>query len=228
MPGVEDHAERVLQLVQELEQLEDTQVREKVFELLENIDHLHRTCVWKIFELATQLGGKGLVERMTEDSAVRTLFMLYDLIPVDPLLPIESDVHVAHPSSSGFIPLRNVGGRRPSWKVGFAREDLPAGSMRAIDVDGIPLVICAHGDEVFAYRNGCGRSVLPLHLGTLIGGEIACPWHGCRYDVRTGRRVSGTGADLEPFAVSIKDGTVYVATNAAAKTTGSADAPGQL
>ena len=59
MPDVEDHAERVLQLVQELERLEDTSVRDKVFELLENIDHLHRTCVWKLFELATQLAPLG-------------------------------------------------------------------------------------------------------------------------------------------------------------------------
>jgi nitrite reductase/ring-hydroxylating ferredoxin subunit len=228
MPGVEDHAERVLQLVQEFERLEDTRVREKVFELLENIDHLHRTCVWKLFELATQLGGKGLIERMTEDSAVRTLFMLYDLIPVDPLVPTESNVQVAQPVSSGFIPLRNVGGRRPSWKVGFARADLPAGSMRAVEIDGIPIVICALGDDVFAYRNGCGRSVLPLHLGTLVNDEITCPWHGCRYDARSGRRVSGTGADLEAFAVSVKDGTVFVATNAAAHLTQNVDAPRQV
>ena len=228
MPDVDDHAERVLQLVREFERLADARVREKVFELLENIDHLHRTCVWKLFELVTELGGKGLIERIAEDSAVRTLFMLYDLIPVDPLLPTESDVQVAQPGSSGFIPLRNVGGRRPAWKVGFRRDDLPGGAMRAVEIDGMPVVICAVGDDVFAYRNGCGRSVLPLHLGTLLDGEITCPWHGCRYDARTGRRLSGTGADLESFAVSINDGTVYVATNAGAGSPPSAVEPKQV
>jgi 3-phenylpropionate/trans-cinnamate dioxygenase ferredoxin component len=228
MADVEDHAERVLQLVQELEHLEDTRVREKVFELLEHIDHLHRTCVWKLFELATQLGGKGLIERMTEDSAVRTLFMLYDLIPIDPLLPTESNVQVTQPGSTGFIPLRNVGGRHPSWRVGFACGDLPAGSMRAVEIDGIPVVICAVDDQVFAYRNGCGRSVLPLHLGAVIEDQIVCPWHGCRYDVRTGRRVSGTGSDLESFAVSIQNGTVFVATNTAGLLPHDAGAPKQV
>ena len=156
--------------------------------------------------------------------------MLYDLIPVDPLLPTESDlrVQVAQPNDGGFIPLRNIGGRRPSWKLGFARQDLPPGCMRGVEVDGTPVLICALDDAVFAYRNGCGRSVLPLHLGTLSGGEITCPWHGCRYDARTGRRLSGAGRDLETFAVSVRDATVFVATNVRALSPAPAIRPKQI
>jgi len=72
------------------------------FELLEHVDHLHRSCVWKVFELATQLGGKGLIDRMVQDSAVKTLFMLYDLIPVDPLMPVQADGRVAPPAGAAF------------------------------------------------------------------------------------------------------------------------------
>src|SRR5919204_6824156 len=115
MADIEAHAERILQLVRELETVENDAIRNRIFELLEHIDHLHRSCVWKVFELATQLGGKGLIDRMTQDSAVKTLFMLYDLIPVDPLMPIESDIRAPQPSAGGFIPLRNVGGRKPAW-----------------------------------------------------------------------------------------------------------------
>ena len=216
MANVEDHAERVLQLVRELEQLQDEATRNKVFELLEHIDHLHRSCVWRLFELMTELGGKGLVDRVAQDAAVKTLFMLYDLIPVDPLIPVEADVRVAQPSAGGFIPLRNVGGRRPSWKVGFAREDLPSGTLRGLEIDRVPVLLCAVDDEVFAYRNACGRGILPLHLGTLVDGEINCPWHGCRYDARTGRLITGAGADLDSLAVSIREDKIYVATNVAA------------
>src|ERR671936_1568275 len=118
MTDSDDHAERIVELVRELEALEDDAVRNRIFEMLEHIDHLHRSCVWKVFELATQLGGKGLIDRMTQDPAVKTLFMLYDLIPVDPLMPIEANVRVGQPAADGFIPLQRVGGRRPSWKVG--------------------------------------------------------------------------------------------------------------
>src|SRR5919202_1105364 len=211
MADIEDHAERLLALIEEFEQLEDGPVRDKVMELLEHVDHLHRTCVWRIFELATELGGKGLVDRLAQDPAVKTLFMLYDLIPVDPLMPVEANVRVGQPSADGFIPLQRVGGRRPSWKVGFAREDLPPGALRGIEIDRVPVLLCAVEDEVFAYRNACGRGILPLHLGTLVDGEINCPWHGCRYDARTGRLITGAGADLDSLAVSIREDKIYVA-----------------
>ena len=42
-----------------------------------------------MFELLTELGGKGLVDRLATDPAVKTLFVLYDLIPSDPLQPVE-------------------------------------------------------------------------------------------------------------------------------------------
>lgn len=216
MANVEEHAERVLQIVREFEQLDESPLRDRIFELLEHIDHLHRTCVWKVFELATQLGGKGLVERMTQDPAVKTLFMLYDLIPVDPLMPLEADIRSPEPSGGAFIPLRNVGGRRPAWKAGFSRADIGSGALRAIEIDRVPVLICGVGDEVFAYRNTCGRSTLPLHLGTLVDAIVRCPWHGCRYDARTGRRLDGNGADLEPLLVSLRGETIFIATNVAA------------
>jgi hypothetical protein len=120
MSDIEEHAEQLLALVRELEQHEDEQTRNKVHDLLEHVDHLHRSCVWRLFELMTELGGKGLVDRVAQDPAVKMLFMLYDLIPADPLMPLEADVRVAQPSAGGFIPLRSVRGRKPSWKVGFA------------------------------------------------------------------------------------------------------------
>src|SRR5919201_2995590 len=119
MADIEAHAERLLALVRDLEQHEDERTRTKILELLEHIDHLHRSCVWRLFELMTELGGKGLVDRVAQDPAVKMLFMLYDLIPADPLMPLEADVRVAQPSAGGVLPPRSVRGRQPSWKGGF-------------------------------------------------------------------------------------------------------------
>jgi nitrite reductase/ring-hydroxylating ferredoxin subunit len=216
MADIEAHAERILQLVRELETVENDAIRNRIFELLEHIDHLHRSCVWKVFELATQLGGKGLIDRMTQDTAVKTLFMLYDLIPVDPLAPVEADIRPAQQPASGFIPLRSILGRKPAWKVGFRRSDLVSGTMRAIEIDGVPALICTVDDQVFAFRNACGRSILPLHLGRLENGTIDCPWHGCQYDARTGQRLDRDAPGLEPLLVSIREDKVFIATNVAA------------
>jgi nitrite reductase/ring-hydroxylating ferredoxin subunit len=209
---LDEHARRIAGLVEAFERLPESEVREKVFELLENIDHLHRTCVWRLFELMTELGGKGLIDRLSSDPAVKTLFVLYDLIPSEPLQPLAGSAAVAAPHSAGFVPLRDIRvGPKPSWRVAFSRDDLPPGTLRAVEIDGVPVLLCSLEDEVFAYRNSCAGSVLPLHLGTLVEGEIHCPWHGCRYDARSGKQIGGTGLDLEAFPVSVEDGMIHVA-----------------
>jgi nitrite reductase/ring-hydroxylating ferredoxin subunit len=218
MSDLETHIERLQALVQHFESMDEGPVRDRVFELLEQVDHLHRSGVWRLFELVTELGGKGLVERISLDPSVKLLFMLYDLIPVDPLHPVEATVQpppAPHATAAGFIPLNRVGGRKASWEMVLARADLPSGTMRAIQIGGTPVLVCAVGDDVAAFRNACGRSVLPLHLGTLAGDEIRCAWHGCRFDARTGKRLDREGPDLETFSTSVRDGVVYVATNAA-------------
>ncbi len=80
---VEEDAARIAELVKHFEQSKDWETQEKVFELLERIDHIHRACIWRIYELTTELGGKGLVDRLQMDPLIKTLFILYDLLPPD-------------------------------------------------------------------------------------------------------------------------------------------------
>jgi nitrite reductase/ring-hydroxylating ferredoxin subunit len=218
MADLEDHARRITELIAELETCSDEPARQRMFELLEHVDHVHRSCVWRLYDLMTELGGRGLVARLTTDPAVQTLFMLYDLVPVDAFT--EAAERAVAPGetgrqAAGFIPLRSIRGRKPSWHVASSRRDLPPGNLRGLDIEGIPVLLCAvlDPDAIVAYRNSCPGSVLPLHLGSLAGGELHCPWHGCRYDVRTGKRLEGSGGDLEPFRVSIVGDAVQVAVN---------------
>ena len=78
---VEEDAARIAELVKHFEQTKEYETQEKVFELLERIDHMHRACVWRLYELTTELGGKGLVELLQIDPVIKMLFVLYDLLP---------------------------------------------------------------------------------------------------------------------------------------------------
>jgi 3-phenylpropionate/trans-cinnamate dioxygenase ferredoxin subunit len=213
---LERHAARIAELVAEFEAGEDDPVKAKVFALLENIDHLHRTCVWRLFELTTELGGKGLVDRLAADPAVKMLFVLYDLILTEPLRPVVGSAPVTTPYTGGLIPLgTNRMRQKEAWQVAFARQDLPPGTLQAVEVDGLPVLLCSLDADVYAYRNTCGGTALPLHLGTLTGGEIHCPWHGCRYDARTGKQIGGSGIDLVSLPVTFEGGMIRVAIHAA-------------
>ena len=82
--------------------------------------------------------------------------------------------------------------------------------MRAATVNGVSVLVARVGGEIYAVRNQCGDSPLPLELGTLEGAEVLCPWHGCRYDIRSGRRLDDDGR-VQVLPVTTEDGRIRVA-----------------
>lgn len=102
--------------------------------------------------------------------------------------------------------------RRPRWVSVGSLEDMERGDLKAIRPEGTPLLLARPDDgEVYAYRDGCPPgSALTLHLGRLEGSMLVCPWHGCRYDARTGI-LHGEGEKLTAFPVAVEDGEIKVA-----------------
>jgi len=111
--------------------------------------------------------------------------------------------------------LIQVGGlrpaRRPVYRRACAAADLAPGGMTAVDIDGLAILVLNVGGELHAVSNRCGDTPLPLQFGTLDGPELRCSWHGCRYDVRTGKRLDGAGEPLAVFPVAVEANEVKVA-----------------
>jgi len=111
-------------------------------------------------------------------------------------------------------PLLQVGGlRRPQQPVYHrlcAVTDVPPGTTKAIDIDGHAILLAHVGGEFFAVSNQCGDSPLPLQFSSLQGAELRCSWHGCRYDLRSGRRFDGPER-LIVFPVAVEHGDVRLA-----------------
>lgn len=101
--------------------------------------------------------------------------------------------------------------RRPRWVTVGRVDDLMPGELRAVWPEGASLLLARLGDEFYAYQNGCPPgSPLTLHTGHLEGTTLVCPWHGCRYDIRTGKRLDGEGK-LEVLPVAVRDGEIKIA-----------------
>lgn len=127
--------------------------------------------------------------------------------PAPPLEPLPEPEEIARaPVAGERRPLR-----RPRW-VSVARlEELRDGELRTVRPEGSTLLIVRLDGEVYAYADGCPpESMLTLKLGVIEGVEIVCPWHGCRYDGRTGRRTDGDGR-LAVFPVAVQGGEVRIA-----------------
>jgi len=115
------------------------------------------------------------------------------------------------PARESLVQLGRRPLRRPRWVQAGRLEDLKPGALQVRRLEDVPLLLARLDGEVYAYRDGCPPgSALTLQLGSVEGTMLVCPWHGCRYDLRTGRREDGEGK-LPVLPVAVRDGEVKVA-----------------
>jgi 3-phenylpropionate/trans-cinnamate dioxygenase ferredoxin subunit len=112
---------------------------------------------------------------------------------------------------SAVVPLSALkSAMRPVYRDALAAGDVPEGTMHAAVVGETPVLFARVGGEVYALHNQCGDSPLPLDTGTLEGAEVRCTWHGCRYDVRSGRRLDRDGR-VQVLPTRTENGRILVA-----------------
>lgn len=99
-----------------------------------------------------------------------------------------------HAPPSAMVPLAALRrANRPVYHDALNADEVAEGALRAATVKDVSVLFARVDGEIYAIRNQCGDSPLPLDLGTIEGAEVRCPWHGCRYDVRSGRRLDDEG-----------------------------------
>lgn len=65
--------------------------------------------------------------------------------------------------------------------------DLADNGKVAIDIGGKSVLICNSGQKLFAVSNICSHADEKLECGKMSNGWIACPVHGARFDLATGK-----------------------------------------
>ncbi len=197
----DDYGELTLHIqdrLDQLQQLPHPQVRDAMFDLLNSIDMMHREAFVRLL-LLIQKDSPDVLPQLEEDVVIRSVLALYELIPDD----------APPPAPATFIPLEAIsvspGIKEPIWIPGGYAADLPPGSLRAQKFEDVEVLLCNVEGRIFALRNACLDSILPLSSGALDGHILTCPWHGCRYDVRTGEIQNGSGLKLDRYPVRLLD-----------------------
>jgi nitrite reductase/ring-hydroxylating ferredoxin subunit len=67
------------------------------------------------------------------------------------------------------------------------RSKLRPTEARAFSVGGRDVLLCEVDGEVYALDAICTHEELPLDGAEVDEGILECPWHGARYEVRTGK-----------------------------------------
>lgn len=292
-----DLGEWVDGLIRDFADHPDEGVRERVFALLDGVDALHRAALGRLAALLQAPGAEAVWAQARHDRVIRTVLLLYDLLPQSERERAEAALAAVSPyieSHGGKLELLGVaegvvtvrlGGscqdcsgsavtlkrvvegalrdgfpgfrelrvespppppprpmvpapspgaseqllgkralpvvaasappasRAPRWHDVATLDDVPPGTLRGVQVAGAAVLLCNAGGDLFAYGDACPDTPLALALGQLDGDEIVCPWHGCRFDARTGRRLVHRGTGLKSFPVTIEEDAVRVAVN---------------
>ena len=64
--------------------------------------------------------------------------------------------------------------------------DIPEGGVKVVRIEDQPIAVFLLGGAYYALDDVCTHDGGPLAEGFIEGGEIECPRHGARFDVKTG------------------------------------------
>ncbi len=86
-----------------------------------------------------------------------------------------------------------------------AVEQVPRGAGKVVYFCGREVAIYNVAGRFFAVDNLCPHRQAALSTGTLSPqGVVTCPWHGARFDVRTGKGLPGPHqCDIRTYAVRV-------------------------
>ena len=182
-------------LVAQVDNLPYPKVKDDVHELLQNFDMLHREALTRLFKEIV-INHPDLHTKMEGDKAVNLLFSLYDLFHTD----IQNGT-LAHEDLSG----NNDNGKYPRW--------IPVGKVNALKEnaaykyaeEGENILICKSEGNVYAVKNCCGNTALPLEGAAIEKGYLICPWHGCAYRLSDGVMETNPMNRLKKYPLEITE-----------------------
>jgi nitrite reductase/ring-hydroxylating ferredoxin subunit len=94
-------------------------------------------------------------------------------------------------------------------RIAEARAIEP-GTGVVVEAGGRTLALFNVDGTFHAIDNGCPHRGGPLGEGDLAGAIVTCPWHGYRYDVRTGIHQLNPSFSVTCYPVTVEDGVVFV------------------
>lgn len=106
---------------------------------------------------------------------------------------------------------------RPSWiKIFTSKAEafnrIKPDTPQLLIVGSKRICLVLHNGMFSAVQDACSHNGQSLSKGTVnFLGEIVCPWHGYRFDLKTGRPCDSSSPDLITYPVKIDETGFYLA-----------------
>jgi nitrite reductase/ring-hydroxylating ferredoxin subunit len=89
-------------------------------------------------------------------------------------------------------------------------DNVAEGGSKCVTIGAKTLALFKVSGTIYCLENQCTHVGGPLCKGTLNGLVIQCPWHGCRFDVRTGAVVGPPArTPVKALSVTVEAGHVW-------------------
>jgi NADPH-dependent 2,4-dienoyl-CoA reductase/sulfur reductase-like enzyme/nitrite reductase/ring-hydroxylating ferredoxin subunit len=99
----------------------------------------------------------------------------------------------------------------PDFARGIALSELKEGTPLLGQAEGEAVILVRSGQEVCAVGASCSHYGAPLAEGIVTEGTLRCPWHGARFDLKTGNAVGPPAlSPVACFQVEREGSTVRV------------------
>ena len=96
-----------------------------------------------------------------------------------------------------------------SFEAALPEAEMPTSALRRVVVAGTPVALLRMGDRYYAIAATCSHAGGPLDEGALAGEVVQCPWHGSRFNMRTGKALTGPATVAQPrYDVRVRDGMI--------------------
>jgi len=90
-------------------------------------------------------------------------------------------------------------------------NDIKPGENKMVNVNGTEVALFNVDGEFFAISNTCLHRGGPLGEGFLEGDVVTCPWHGWKFNVKTGENAMLPTAKVAAYHVKVEGNDVLVA-----------------
>lgn len=89
-------------------------------------------------------------------------------------------------------------------------SDIKPGNSKVVNAGGKELALFNVDGTFFVTDNTCLHRGGPLGEGMLDGDVITCPWHGWKFNVKTGASPVNPTAKIQPYKVKVEGDNVMV------------------
>ena len=92
-----------------------------------------------------------------------------------------------------------------------ARQRLVSDKPQLLVLHGKRICLSLHDNTFYAVQDACTHNGESLSKGQInYLGEIICPWHNYRFDLRSGKACDSSCRDLETYSVKIDETGFFV------------------